>query len=116
MALAVVATRIVIQLEVIEVQLSLLAVYSLSAAIGYFFIDRTAGVFLALIGVIYVSHMTGFIAQYPKVIVAEVVFVIGAFTIGYIGPTGGKLAFHRGSWGIGFSRLVDYALGRTAGH
>jgi len=88
-ALCIVAVQVVLLLKVQQAQLSLLAVYTTAAVIGGLFIDKIAGAFLALIGVIIAFHILGLIPHNLKLYAGESLIILGVLACGWSGPSGG---------------------------
>ena len=89
-------------------QAALLALYTIAAAVCFFFVDRVAGVFLAIIGVVFAAHIFGIIDHRPKVLAAEAVLVLGMVISGISGPSGGTLERDRAAVRSGYSYSLPW--------
>ena len=88
-------------------QIYFLAIYSCIGCLCFFLWDKVAGAFLVFVGMLYVGHVIGWVGHYPKVILAELVLVLGMFVSAYIGPSGGILARGSAIGDSGFNRVFD---------
>ena len=70
-------------------QVLFLAVYSLIGAVTFFFMDKIAGVVLCAIAMVYVTHVIGVTEQLPKIILVELLLVLGIVGCGINGPSKG---------------------------
>lgn len=86
---SVILVRIVYYFSIPQPIIAMTVVYSITAALGAFYVDRFAGIFLALISLIIATEILGFLPQLHRQSVGEIVWVAGVVCCGFIGPSGG---------------------------
>ncbi len=82
------------------------SIYSVIGVLVFFKWDKHAGVVLCLAGMVYIPHMAGFIMQFPKIVLIEVLLFLGMAVCAYNGPSGGILARLAHSDSTGSGRLA----------
>lgn len=69
--------------------LYIFSAYSAIGVLTFLFLDKTAGAFICLAGVIYGISLIDLMGGRARKVTAEVVFYLGALACGLGGPTGG---------------------------
>lgn len=68
-----------------------MVLYSVTAFVVLFFVDRIAGGFFAIVSALLIAGLLGYIETKTQVIASEAILVLGMFASAYVGPTGGLL-------------------------
>ncbi|MGB1318384.1 MAG: hypothetical protein ACPG5W_09265, partial [Flavobacteriales bacterium] len=107
-ALHILAMQGVKFLNLPQEQVLFFAIHTASAVFAAFFFDKVAGGFLAMIGVVYVLFLTGYIGQIPKLAISEGLFILGLI-VGSINGHSGTLL------GLGNGLIPDRFANHIAG-
>lgn len=66
-----------------------MVLYSVTAFVVLFLVDRIAGGFFAVVSILLIAALFGFVEIKVQVIASEAVLVLGMFASAFFGPTGG---------------------------
>lgn len=105
-ATCVMLVRLLLYLELQYFLFWRMILYSVTAFVVIFFVDRIAGGFFALVSASLAAVMLGIIAHRTHVMASEITLVAGMIVSAYIGPSGG---LHYPLLDIGWSASVSLA-------
>lgn len=88
-ATCVIFVRLILYFGLNNQQLLFMMLYSVTAFAALFFVDKMAGGFLAIVGLLFCLSLLGVIEPRTKMILSEIAIVVGLFASGLAGPSGG---------------------------
>lgn len=91
-ALQVISMQVIKYVDPPNIQLFFLSCHSLWAFVCFKIDERVGAFFLAVVSIVYIVYVLGYIPQHPKVVVAEILFVLGLAFGGVYGNGSGILA------------------------
>lgn len=97
--------RIVFHISLNQPIIAMAVIYSGMAGLAFFFVDRFAGAFFAIVSLIVAAELAGFLPSHLRQIIGETVFCAGVICCVLIGPSGG--VFKWGSPLDGRNRSAD---------
>ena len=118
-ASCVIFVRLILYFELNNAQLWLMMLYSVIAFAVLFFVDKVAGGFIAIVGVLFCLSLLGIIELRTKMILSEIAIVAGLLASGMAGPSGGLFSpsgFNRNAGGPVHGGDLDGLRGVSASH
>lgn len=103
-ASCVIFVRLILYFELNNTQLWFMMLYSVMAFAVLFFVDKVAGGFIAIVGVLFCLSLLGIIEPRTKMIISEIAIVAGLLASGMAGPSGGL--YSQSGFNRNDSRLV----------
>ncbi|PCI53449.1 MAG: hypothetical protein COB36_12340 [Alphaproteobacteria bacterium] len=91
-ALQVITMQVIKYIDPPNIQLFFLSCHSIWAFVCFKVDEKVGAFFLAVVSIVYIVYVLGYIPQQPKVIAAEILFVLGLAFGGVYGNGSGILA------------------------